>query len=89
MSHTAPDFAESNSDVSKHHSHSQEASSTLYSNSLTTSKVSEGMDQLGERSIVVEPPSYGVLGTLWLVGRKTGLDMQSFPIDAERVTIGR
>jgi hypothetical protein len=31
----------------------------------------------------------GVLGTLWLVAKKTGADMQSFPIDADRVTIGR
>ncbi len=31
----------------------------------------------------------GTLGTLYLVGKKTGVDVQSFPIDAERVTIGR
>jgi len=31
----------------------------------------------------------GSLGTLFLVGRKTGLDVQSFPIDAEKVTVGR
>lgn len=36
-----------------------------------------------------QQPEHGVLGTLWLVAKKTGLDMQSFPIDAERVTIGR
>ena len=31
----------------------------------------------------------GTLGTLFLVGRKTQVDLQSFPIDSERVTIGR
>ncbi|WVN87358.1 uncharacterized protein L203_102536 [Cryptococcus depauperatus CBS 7841] len=30
-----------------------------------------------------------VLGTLTLVGRKTGTDVQTFPIDAERITFGR
>jgi hypothetical protein len=33
--------------------------------------------------------STGALGALFLVGRKTGVDVQSFPIDAARVTIGR
>ena len=28
-------------------------------------------------------------GTLYLVARKTGVDMQEYPIDGERVTIGR
>jgi hypothetical protein len=36
-----------------------------------------------------ETTTHGVLGTLWLVAKKTGVDMQSFPIDADRVTIGR
>lgn len=36
-----------------------------------------------------EAKPQGVLGTLWLVAKKTGADMQSFPIDADRVTIGR
>lgn len=38
---------------------------------------------------MMEAPAHGVLGTLWLVAKKTGVDMQSFPIDADRVTIGR
>lgn len=38
---------------------------------------------------MAQPKAQGVLGTLWLVGKKTGLDMQSFPIDADRVTFGR
>jgi hypothetical protein len=38
---------------------------------------------------MVEGPAHGVLGTLWLVGKKSGVDLQSFPIDAEILTIGR
>ena len=37
-----------------------------------------------ERSPSPAGPSIGTFG-----GRKTGLDVQSFPIDADRVTIGR
>jgi hypothetical protein len=36
-----------------------------------------------------QPKLQGVLGTLWLVAKKTEEDLQSFPIDADRVTIGR
>lgn len=39
--------------------------------------------------MAAQQPEHGVLGTLWLVAKKTGGDMQSFPIDADRVTIGR
>ena len=42
-----------------------------------------------EESPIPTAPTMGTLGTLFLVGRKTGVDMQSFPIDADRVTIGR
>jgi hypothetical protein len=42
-----------------------------------------------EGTPMVEGPAHGVLGTLWLVGKKTGVDLQSFPIDAEVMTIGR
>ncbi|ORY31915.1 hypothetical protein BCR39DRAFT_597802 [Naematelia encephala] len=33
-------------------------------------------------------PSMGTLGTLTLCARKSGVDLQAFPIDAERITIG-
>jgi hypothetical protein len=34
-------------------------------------------------------PGYGTMGTLFLVAKKQAGDMQAFPIDSERVTIGR
>ncbi|KAK8845388.1 hypothetical protein IAR55_006101 [Kwoniella newhampshirensis] len=34
-------------------------------------------------------PSLGTLGTLTLVKRKGGTDVQTFPLDAERITFGR
>lgn len=43
----------------------------------------------GEQTPMAQPKVQGVLGTLWLVAKKTGLDMQRLPIDADRVTIGR
>ena len=42
-----------------------------------------------ERESSPMPELKDVMGTLYLVGRKTGVELQSFPIDAERVTIGR
>ena len=42
-----------------------------------------------QQTPMAQPKVQGVLGTLWLVAKKTGLDMQSFPIDADTVTIGR
>lgn len=34
-------------------------------------------------------PSYGVLATLTHVKRQSGQDLNTFPIDSEKVTIGR
>ncbi|RXK37645.1 hypothetical protein M231_05057 [Tremella mesenterica] len=38
---------------------------------------------------IMLPQPIGTLGTLFLVKRKAGVDLQSFPIDSEQVTIGR
>jgi len=46
------------------------------------------MDEV-DQTPMGQPKVQGVLGTLWLVAKNTGLDMQSFPIDADKVTIGR
>jgi hypothetical protein len=42
-----------------------------------------------EQTPMKEPKSQGVLGTLWLVAKKTGEEIQSFPIDADTLTMGR
>ena len=39
-------------------------------------------------SVMMSAPC-GTLGTLYLVRRKAGGDLQSFPIDAQKVSIGR
>ena len=51
-------------------------------------KMISKMDPLAADSLPVTQTK-GTLGTLFLVGRKTGLNVQGFPIDSERVTIGR
>ena len=42
-----------------------------------------------DQTPMAQPKAQGVLGTVWLVAKKTGEDLQRFPIDADRVTIGR
>ncbi|WWD22333.1 hypothetical protein CI109_106824 [Kwoniella shandongensis] len=42
-----------------------------------------------EESPMPTGPSIGTLGTLTLVKRKGGTDVQTFPLDAERITFGR
>jgi hypothetical protein len=44
---------------------------------------------LGRRESLALPPPEDIRGTLYLVGRKTGADMQSYPIDGDKVTFGR
>ena len=46
------------------------------------------MDEV-DQTPMAQPKAQGVLGTVWLVAKKTGEDLQRFPIDADRVTIGR
>ena len=49
------------------------------------------MDNQYDKEGTPEPTqrTMGTLGTLFLVNRKTKVDMQSFPMDGDRVTIGR
>ncbi|ORX33569.1 hypothetical protein BD324DRAFT_639344 [Kockovaella imperatae] len=47
------------------------------------------MAESSQQEPAAAAPAQGTLGTLFLVGRKTGLNVQGFPIDSQRVTIGR
>lgn len=51
----------------------------------------DSMDSRHDKELTPEPDqrTMGTLGTLFLLNRKTQQDLQSFPIDGDRVTIGR
>ena len=84
---TQPHFTRKNLDIDNDDNNKHDIN---YSHDIhTESRAKESMMEEVQQTPMAQPKVQGVLGTLWLVAKKTGLDMQSFPIDADTVTIGR